>query len=156
MRLFSQNFALLVFASTLACQDPTAPQGIDAMFVLERVNNQQLPVDFSVAPAQTTTILSATLTLDRSGKAVMIENRREVYQGFVTTPSYTSVADYRINGDRIEIGSFKPCPPGALCIANRFGTISDLTLDLTVGQIAPSTDIVYNFQRKLPAAGVQG
>ena len=152
MRLFSQKAALLVLASFFACHNPTEPQGIDAMFVLESVNNQPLPVDFTITPAQTVSIVSATLELMRSGKAVMTEQRHEVYQGVSSDPAYTSVADYRINGQQIEIGSFKPCPPGALCVANRFGTISDLTLNLTVGQIAPSTEVVYNFQRKLPAA----
>ena len=143
MRLSCQKLFPLLLVATIACRDATAPLTLPAQFNLENINGRPVPTFFSPTPGLTPTILSASLTLDNAGKAVMTEHRRE-FDGTETT--ITNTFDYRIKGNQIEIGSFQPCPPNANCIGTLKGTISGEALSLTVVAISIDGSIVYNYR----------
>jgi hypothetical protein len=143
MRLTRQKAFLLLLVSTIGCHDTTAPLTLPAQFNLENINGRPVPTFFSPTPGLTPTILSASLTLDAAGKAVMSEHRRS-FDGIETT--ITNTFDYRIKGNQIEIGSFQPCPPNANCIGTLKGTISGEALSLTVVAISINGSIVYNYR----------
>jgi len=138
MRLACQKALLLAVVVTLACHDAsTAPPPFSG-FTLENINGRTLPTFVSPIP-EGPTILSGTLFLDGSGKAVMTEQQRDINQGDFTT---TNTLDYRIIGDKIEIGCFRPYPAVVVCAAS-FGTISGTTLSLTMD---PRQPLVYTYK----------
>jgi hypothetical protein len=143
MRLSCQKVFLLMLASTIGCHDPVAPQTLAAHFDLENINGRPLPTYFSPTPGLAPTILSASLSLDHAGKAVMTERRRE-FDGTETT--YTNTFDYRIHGDQIEIGLFEPCPSNANCVGVLSGTISGQTLSLIIIQVSIDGSVTYNYR----------
>ena len=143
MRLSCQKAFLLLLISTIGCHDSTGPLTLPAQFELENISGRQLPTYFSTTPGLTPTILSASLTLDNAGKAVMTEHRRE-FDG--TEATITNTFDYRIKDNHIEIGSFEPCPINAMCIGTLKGTISGETLSLIVVQISINASIIYNYR----------
>jgi hypothetical protein len=142
----------LLFFSAIACHDSTGPATITAQFELANINGRPVPTYLSPTPGLTPTILSASLTFDRSQKVVMTENRRE-WDGTETTTTHTF--DYRINGNQIAIGCFEPVPtiPGVgvasvVCIGNYTGTISGRSLSLIVAPPSPDGSITYNYRLK--------
>ena len=144
MRLSCQKVFLLLLSSTIACSDSAAPVPVPSYFVLQAINGRQLPTYFSAQ--SNITILSASLGLDGMGKANMTEVRRKIIQGIPTETHYTTIFDYRIHGDQIEIGSFKPCPINAVCASNRIGTISNGVLSLTIIPVSIDGSIVYQYR----------
>jgi hypothetical protein len=145
MRLSCKKVLLLLgVAFTAACHDSTAPSNtINAHFELRNVNGSPLPSILWATPQETTTVYWSSLYLNKQGKAILSEQRRNVYQGVATDATYTNAYDYRFNGNQIEIGSFQPCAPNAVCIGNFTGTIDASNLALTVGRLSPTTEIVY-------------
>lgn len=143
MRLSCQKAFLLLLVSTLGCHDSTAPLTLPAQFELENINGRPVPTYFSSTPGPTPTILSASLTLDNAGKAVMSEHRRE-FDG--TEATITNTFDYRITGNQIEVGYFGPCPINANCFGTYKGTISGMTLSLTIVQVSIDGSIIYNYR----------
>jgi hypothetical protein len=135
---------LLGIALTTSCHDSTAPSNtINAQFELKNVNGSALPSSLLVSPQESVTVYWSTIYLNKQGKAVLSEHKRYVYQGVATELTYTNNFDYRVSGNRIEIGSFRPCPANAVCTGNFTGTIDGANLALTVGHLTPTTDIVY-------------
>jgi hypothetical protein len=142
MRLVCQK-AFLLAVVTLACHDPsTAPPPPFSGFTLDNINGRTLPTFVSPIP-EGPTILSGTLFLDGSGKVVVTERGRDINQGDFFT---TDTLDYRITGDKIEIGCFRPYPAIKVCAAS-FGTISGTTLSLTVD---PRQPLVYTYKLSSP------
>jgi hypothetical protein len=142
MRLSCQKVFALTLALTVGCHDSTAPLVLPAQFELENINGRQLPTYFFATPGLTATILSAGLTLDNAGKAIMTEHRRE-FDGEETT--YTNTFDYRIKDSTIEIGHFEPCPPNANCVGIRAGKISGGALTLLM-QTTNLGAIIYTYR----------
>ena len=144
MRLFGQKAFVLVLALTMACHDTTAPPTQSArLYVLESVNRQPVPVNLGGSRS----VLWATLTLDVAGNAITVDHIKSVFQNNSSENTYSVRREYRVRGDSIEIGSFKPCPPGALCIANTVGVIADSTVALTIGYNPyPTNPIVYLYR----------
>ena len=143
MRLSCKKVLLFLgVASTAACHDITAPT-VNAEFELKNVNGLPLPSILWATPQETTTVYWSSLYLNKEGKAILSEHRRNVYQGVATDATYTNTYDYRLNGNRIEIGFFRPCAANAICIGNYTGTIDGANLTLTVGHPTPTTDILY-------------
>lgn len=138
MRLSRQPAFLLLFAATLGCHDSTAPIRIPTQFLLDNINGRPLPTYLAPTPGLTPDILSASLTFEEGGKAVMTEHRKE-FDGRETTN--TNTFDYRIHGNNVEVGSFTPCGPDANCIGTYKGTVSRLTLSLNIGG-----PIIYNYR----------
>jgi len=144
MRLSGQKAFVLVLALTMGCHDTTAPPAQSArVYVLESVNGQPVPVFLGGS----TTVVWATLTLDVAGNAITVDHNRSVFQNTSSENTYSVRREYRVRGDSIEIGAFKPCPPGALCIANTLGVIADSTVALTIGYNPyPTNPIVYLYR----------
>jgi hypothetical protein len=140
MRLVCQKAFLLAVVVALACHDPaTAPPPPPfSGFTLDNINGRPLPTFVSPIP-EGPTILSGTLFLDGSGKVVMTEQQRDINQGDFTT---TNTLDYKITGDKIEIGCFRPYPATKVCTAS-VGTISGRTLSLTID---PTQPLVYTYK----------
>jgi hypothetical protein len=144
MRLSGQKAFVLALALTTGCHDTTAPPTPSArLYVLESVNGQPVPVNLGGS----TSVLWATLTLDVAGKAITVDHVKSVFQGNASESTYSLRREYRIRGDSIEIGSFTPCPPGALCVANQLGVVADSTVALTVGYNPyPTNPIIYLYR----------
>jgi hypothetical protein len=143
MRLSRQPAFLLLFAATIGCHDSTAPIRIPTQFVLENINGRPLPTYLAPTPGLTPDILSASLTFEEDGKAVMTEHRRE-FDGTETTVRNTF--DYRIHGNNVEVGSFTPCAPNANCLGTYKGTISGAALSLTIVAFSIDGSIIYNYR----------
>jgi len=139
MNLSRPKVFLVVLVSTLACHNAAGPPSLPAEFVLDNINGRPLPTYLASTPGPTATIFSANLTLDGSGNAVMTEHRQDVLRGDFRS---TITLDYRINGNTIELGCFRPHPANLLCI-DYSGIISSVTLRLT---IASSQPLIYNYR----------
>jgi hypothetical protein len=130
MRLSRRKAFLLLLVSSIACSDATSPERISGFFVLQSVDGQAIPVVLFTEPTRTLTVVSSTVMLDNQGHAIITDSYRDDSQGVVTTPIYTATFQYRLHGDEIEIGSFTPCGPAAICAANATGTIANGILTL--------------------------
>ena len=143
MRLSCQKAFLVLLVSTIGCHNTTAPERISAGFVLQSVNGQPLPAVLFSDATRTLTVVSSILTLTMDGHAFIGESYRQDSQGIVTQPTFVATLDYRLHGDQIEIGSFTPCPPNALCAANATGTLANGTLTLNNPLPAPNKIYFY-------------
>jgi len=116
----------------MACHESTTPLTIGSgVYRLESINGRPVPAFVSAEPADTTFILSATLTLDGAGNATRVEHWRYVYQPNRTDEgTLTLHVEYRITGNDITVGSFTPCGPAAICEGNKIGKLSSTTLTL--------------------------
>lgn len=142
MRLSCQRALLLLLVSAIACNDATGPVSLPAQFELVNINGRPLPTPLAFTPGLTATILSASLRLDDSGKAVMTENRT-LFDG--TPATSTTTLDYRINGNDIEVGCFQGAP--ITCVSTHFsGTISRTTLSLIIVAVSIDGSITYNYR----------
>jgi hypothetical protein len=144
MHLIGRNYLILLAVSLAACTDSTAPERLTARFVLNDINGRVLPTYQAPTPGLTPTILSGTLTLDNSGQAIIVEQRR-LFDGtdITLTTNYT----YEIKGSSIVFSMLEPCPPNANCIAPPIGTYNRLTgrVDLEIGRFG-TEPIVYHYQ----------
>jgi hypothetical protein len=152
MHLSCKKALPLLFFSAIACHDSTGPVTITAEFELANINGRPVPTYLSPTPGLTPTILSASLTFDKSRKVVMTEHRRE-WDGTETTT--TTTFDYRINDNKIEIGCLEPAPVisgvgvgTVVCIGNYTGTISGKALSLVVAALSIDGSIIYNYLEK--------
>ena len=143
MRLLSQKVALLVIFSCIACHDAAGPVTVSAEYRLDNIDGRPVPTYLAATPGPTATIISSILTLNSAGKAVITEHRSDTFAGERT---YTNTYDYRIDGDQIEIGSFKLCAPNAICVPNRIGTISSDGLNLVINPESELQIITYNYR----------
>lgn len=141
MRLLCKKALVLVAAVTVACDESTAPpQTLSGLYVLETINGRPVPAIVSAGQADTSFMLSATLTLDDAGNAVRVEHWRNVYPPNRTDEgTFTAHREYRITGDRITVGIFTPCPPNALCEGNKVGKVTSTTLTLAYEDPTAST-----------------
>jgi hypothetical protein len=140
MRLSCQKVSLLLFASIIACHDPTGPGTISAHFVLHSINGRPLPTYLAATPGPTATIISSDLTLDKAGNAVIIEHRDDMFNGERT---YTYTTSYEIRGFKIDIHG-QVCLAYPDCLGNRAGTIFNERLNMIIN---PTSDfhIVYEY-----------
>lgn len=141
MRLFCQKVSLLVFALIIACHEPTGPTAISAHFVLQSIDGRSLPTYLAATPGPTATILSSSLTLDKTGKAVIAEHRDDMWIGERT---YTNSTTYTIRGSKLEIHG-QACLAYPDCIGDRIGSIINDRLNLIIN---PESDfqIVYEYR----------
>jgi hypothetical protein len=139
MRLSCKKLSIVLVFSTLACRSVSEPARIAADFVLDNINGRPLPTFVSPIP-EVPSIVSATLHFDRSGKVVMTELQRDMSQSEVRV---TYTLDYRISGNRVDIGCFGPAAASALCVVGFSGTISDYGLSLMT---SPGQSVIYNYK----------
>ena len=84
MRLSRQKAFLLVLIASIACHSTTGPETISAFFTLQTIDGRALPTYLAATPGPSATIISSSLALYTTGKAVMIEHRNEMLRGGVT------------------------------------------------------------------------
>jgi hypothetical protein len=144
MRLSCKRVLVLALGLTMGCHDSTAPAAPSSqLYVLQSVNGQPVPVN----PGGSTTVVWATLTLDVVGNALTVDHIRSAFQNDSSESTIAFRRQYRIRGDSIEIGSFTPCPPGADCVGNSMGVLSDSSIALTVGYNSfPTNPIIYLYR----------
>lgn len=142
MRLSCQKVSLLLFASIIACHDPTSPSTISAHFVLQSINGRPLPTYLSATPGPTATIISSDLTLDKAGNAVIIEHRDDMFNGERT---YTYTTSYEIRGFQIEIHPQVCLAIIPDCVGRRAGTVFKGRVNMIIN---PTSDfqILYEYR----------
>lgn len=116
----------LLIALVAACDDPLSPDALRGTYVLERMGDAPLPLEYASGSDGTYTLLADTIGLDGRGEVTRrtVIHRTAGLYGPDTTFSMVRPAEYRVSGGRIEIGSFTPCPPNALCAANDLGHLT--------------------------------
>ena len=143
MRLSSQKAFLLVLVSSIACSDSTGPETVSAFFTLQTIDGRALPTYIAATPGPSSIVISSSLTLYTTGKAVVIEHRDEMLRGNVTD---TTAYVYSIHGNQLEIHSPSPCLAIELCPLTRAGTLSPFALSLVINPNSPDSHIVYQYR----------
>jgi hypothetical protein len=145
MRLSCLKPCLPILALTLACHESISPtQLVPGTYVLETVNDQGVPAIFSAGQADTSFMISANLTLDDAGHAVRSEHWRYVFPpNQVQEGTFTSNAEYRLDGDNITVGNFRPCPANAMCEGNKVGKFTSTTLSLSYETTSTTPVFLY-------------
>jgi hypothetical protein len=145
--------AFLVLLAGAACRDSTAPElGFSAgTYVLRGIADAALPVTYHAGTDGTYSVVADTIELDGTGKAhrtFLVQVAGSAYQADALLGGRYP-QEYRIDGTRFEIGSFRPCPANAICAANDTGRFiaGRLTLDKNwAGQ-----DRRWTYERITPA-----
>jgi hypothetical protein len=145
MRLLREKAFLLLLVSGIACSDSTGPRTISAFFNLQSIDGRTLPTYIATTPGPTTTIISSSLLLDKTGQAVRIEHRNEMLRGDVTD---TTTYQYIMHGAQIEI--FSP----VICLAiytscpafDVTGTVSPFALTLVMNPYSTDSHVVYQYR----------
>ena len=138
MRLACQKAFLLAAVVTLACHDSSTAPPVVTAFTLVNINGRTLPTFVSPIPEEPS-ITSGSLVLYESGKAIMTEQKRDLVNGDFTV---TTTLGYKIIGDKFETFCLPSSFGTVACIANFTGTISGLSLSLTID---PGQPLVYNY-----------
>jgi hypothetical protein len=119
--LASSACAVLLAAS--ACRESTAPDSSAGTYVLREIEQATLPVTYYSAADGTYSVVADTIELDGTGGAYrtfLVQVTRSTYEPDAIYGGRYPMG-YRLDGTRIEIGYFQPCPPNALCAANDTG-----------------------------------
>jgi hypothetical protein len=147
MHLSCQNFCLILLCATFGCSDAIepSPKPVSRLFVLQSVDNRPLPTIISAGAGDTTQVLWSTVTLDSTGQAVTVHHLSHAYLQYGSEENtYTLRQQYRLKADSIEIGGFGGCPPGAMCVGNLHGKLTDSTLAIAeFYNPYPSNPIIY-------------
>lgn len=142
MRMVCQKAFLLALVVTLACHDDATAPRVFTAFTLVNINGRTLPTFVSPIP-EAPSVTSGSLVLYESGRAVMTEQKRDLVNGDFTV---TTTLGYRITGDKFETFCLPSSLGAVACIANFTGTISGVSLSLTID---PSQPLVYNYLQLL-------
>jgi hypothetical protein len=150
MRLSCHNSCLILLCATFGCRDPIepSPKLVSRLFGLQSVDDRSLPTIISAGAGDTTQVLWSTVTLDSTGKAVTVHHLSHAYLQYGSEENtYTLRQQYRLKGDSIEIGSFQPCPAGAMCVGNLHGELTDSTLAIAEWYNPyPTNPIIYRYR----------
>lgn len=105
---------------------------------LVRVNGAPPPATlWQQADGSSATLLAEELTFQAVGTVRIARSLRLTDAAAVATDEARSwAAEYRVRDRRIEMGSFTPCPPNALCIANDVGTLQVDAIVIESGRYA--------------------
>ena len=137
-----QKALLLIAFTIVGCTSPSEPGSVSAHFELTDVDGHALPAVSAPSvgtPGQT--LVSATLSLDQAGGAILSEDRIDPGgTHFTNTLSYT----YTIKGTRITFE--ETCPDTAICAGPPTGMILDNGLHLQVVFPPGYWFQVYNFR----------
>ena len=149
MHLTRRICSLLFLATGAGCHEATgpSPQVPSRFFVLESIAGRNLPAIISAGAGETTQVIWSTVTLDSAGGALTVHHFSQAYLQYPHEET-TSVLhqEYRMKGDSIEIGGFKPCPPGAMCAGNLHGSLVDSTLAIAEWYNPyPSNPVIYRY-----------
>ena len=138
--------ALVACCACLACEPATASRPLAAEYALREMNGKAPPVvlgssaTFDGAGTETITLLAATYHFDGRGGARYLFTLRNVSTSPARDTTFTTTVPmtYWRAGDRIEIGSARPCPLAALCAGNAVGRVVGDRLEFTLGTLRQS------------------
>jgi hypothetical protein len=145
MRLSRVTAGLLTLAAASACHDTSAP--FAPFYVLVAVDGHSLPVVYNGIDVSST-LLSGTLVLDPSGRALRVDH----YRDFSANGGMTFMRDEQLSGpytianDSISVRwtSQGQCGPGP-CLPNDIGVASDSIVTLTA-DFGSRTSPVYTYR----------
>jgi hypothetical protein len=146
--------ALLVLFVLPACREATAPSVPLGIFVLHDIAGTAPPVTYDWGLDGTLSVLGDTIELDGAGtaiRALRIRRTGSIYWQVDTVYDvYTAQRpqQYRLDGTRIEIGSFQPCPINAFCVANDTGRLEGAVL--TLGSFLGGQPRSWRYERVAP------
>jgi hypothetical protein len=95
-------------------------------------------------------VLGDTIEFDGAGTAVRalrIRRAGSIHE-VDTVYDLRRAMEYRLDGTRIEIGSFRPCPIDAICVANDTGRVDGAVL--TLGSSLTGQPRTWRFERIAP------
>lgn len=129
-----------------ACSSSTSPSpGSEAgRYVATRINGHGAPTLVDSSTSEFAVLLADTLELDGHGgarRAISI-HRVDPSLGIDTVYHTVRAMNYRLSGARFELGSFTPCPPNAVCMANDTGDLTVLGLLLVTFEYGSGTHVV--------------
>lgn len=106
-----------------AVEEPRAP-AIVGSYALVSGNGVPVPLLLWREPSgASATLRFETLTFSADGRAERSRALLLVSAAGDTTREATTIAQaYRVDGARVVVGWFTPCPPNALCVGNDEGT----------------------------------
>jgi len=107
------------------------------------------------ADGRSATLVAETLTFEPL-RTVRVDRTLRLTDGdgVATTESTTWRVEYRVRDGRVELGSFTPCPPNALCLANDVGTFQDGAISVVSAQYAvDGSPAVLRYERVSAATG---
>ena len=130
-------FLTLVFLiSGCRSEDTLSPNSFRGTYVLDQANAKPLPLLLSDSPPWRYTLLAETLTFEGEGRVTRARTIREENSatGVIKITPMSFNQGFRIDHSSVEIGSFTPCAPNALCIANDTGVVLGETIALLSNQ----------------------
>jgi hypothetical protein len=152
-RPMTRSFALLAGCLlAMACSASTFPgDGTEAgRYVARSLDGHALPALTDSSAQEFGVLLADTLDLDGRGGVRRAFAIRRASTSFGTDEVY-SVAipmEYRLDGMRLELGSFTPCPANAICVANDVGVFTFTGIRLTTNRLAAGGTLVYERVRR--------
>ena len=134
-RFVCATLQLVVVAAAAACtSDPVGPaeRRLEGYFVLAAVDEARPPVLVMSTEQANYFLVTDNLAFDGEGEVdrYRVIRQENTATGQVTVHSNSFTQDYRVRGDSVEIGTFEPCPPNALCVANERGAFTSARLQL--------------------------
>jgi hypothetical protein len=134
MQLRAIVLAIASFAVVLACHDANGPQapGAEAgVYVARALEGRSIPALIDSGPLGFAVLDADTVILDGLGGAVRATTSHHVSATYGASAAHFRITlAYRLRGDSIEIGSFRPCPPNADCVGNERGVLRGPSLSL--------------------------
>ena len=119
--------ALTLGAALLACDDPVRPAAPRARtYALARADGRPPAATVDTSGLGFAVVLADTLIFEPAGRVTRALTLRLVTSSLGTdrTSHHRSAFEYRQRGRQVEVGSFRPCPPNALCAPNDTGVVS--------------------------------
>jgi hypothetical protein len=123
---------LVFVVSACRADDTLSPSSLAGTYVLERANASPLPLLLSASSPWRYTLLAESLTFHGGGQVIRARTIREENSatGVIKTIPASFNQEFRMRYRTVEIGSFTPCPPNALCVGNDTGVVTGETISL--------------------------
>jgi len=137
---------LLLLVVGCNTSDALSPSSLPLDYNLTQTNSNALPLVFWVDGPITYSLIGESLTLGEGGHGTRTQTTTSANTAtnHVTTKTISFGFDYRVNGGKIELGSFRACPPDAICAANDTGTIDGDGITLTANSYGrPDLLLIY-------------
>lgn len=118
---------------------------LSGTYVLQRANHAPLPLLLSSSAYGRYELLAETLLFEPGGKVLRERSIRRTHSsvGRDTTYTHRNQQEYRLRGQRLEIGAFQPCPPNANCVGNDVGTVTGPQIEVLTGLYRTGTEPPY-------------
>lgn len=135
---------LVFLISACRAEDTVSPSSLVGTYVLERANAAPLPLLLRADAPWRSSLLAESFTFDSDGRVIRARTIREENSatGVIRTIPSSLNQEFRVGHRTVEIGSFTPCPPNALCVSNDTGVVMGETISL-VSNMYNRAELVY-------------